>query len=169
MNRVFQAAALLSAILLQACSSVDDDRIPAYAVSISLSDAGTWNTYGVAGFGNHRRFILTSTLREPRNFPFSTQSATGFGGVLLISGMDPFTATTDTPLAYDLACPVELKPDVRVQIEGDLYEAVCPVCGSRFNVTTGAGRPFPAPQPPVISNMVSGVINACTPATEATS
>lgn len=135
----------LAVTALAGCHSVDDDRIPMHAVSINLADAGRWNTYGVAGFGTSRRFIMSSGLREPQGFPYSTQSATGYGGVLLINGMDPFTATTDTPLAYDLACPVEVKPDVRVEIKGELYEAVCPVCGSHYDVTMGGGSPLSGP------------------------
>lgn len=132
-------------MLLNGCNTVDDDRIPAYAVNINISDAGSWNTYGVSGFGSSRRFILSTGLREPSGFPYSQQSATGYGGVLLISGMDPFTTTTDTPLAYDLSCPVEVKPDVRVVIEGSLYEAVCPKCGSHYDVTMGGGSPLSGP------------------------
>lgn len=139
------APALTAALLASACHSVDDDRIPAYAVSINLGDAALWNTYGVAGYGMSRRFILSPSLREPAGFPYSGQSATGFGGVLLINGMDPFTATTDTPLAYDLSCPVEVKPSVRVEIEGERYEAVCPVCGSHYDVTMGGGSPLSGP------------------------
>lgn len=139
------AAALLAVSSFSSCHTVDDDRIPAYAVYLNLGDTGTWNTYGVSGFGSSRRFILASGLRQPSGFPFSQQSATGFGGVLLINGMDPFTTATDVPLAYDLACPVELKPDVRVEIQGDLYEAVCPVCGSHYDVTMGGGAPLAGP------------------------
>lgn len=136
---------MLVAVMAVGCHSVDDDRIPAYAVSINLGDAAFWNTYGVSGFGSNRRFILSPSLREPRGFPYSQQSATGYGGVLLISGMDPFTNQTDVPLAYDLACPVEVKADVRVQIEGELFEAVCPVCGSHYDVTMSGGSPVSGP------------------------
>lgn len=130
---------------LASCQSVDDDRIPSYAVNVNISDAGSWNTYGVAGFGSSRRFIFAQGVREPARFPYTAQSATGYGGVLLISGMDPYTATTDTPLAYDLACPVELKPSMRVEIEGDTYEAVCPGCNSHYDVTMGGGAPVSGP------------------------
>lgn len=133
------------AVAAGGCDSVENDIIPAAPVNIVLSDAGTWNTYGVAGYGVNRRFILSQGLREPVGFPYSQTSATGFGGVLLISGMDPFTATTDTPLAYDLACPVERKADIRVEIEGDLYEAVCHQCGSHYDVTMGGGSPLSGP------------------------
>lgn len=133
------------AILTSACESVDSDRIPNMPVSINMADAGMWNSYGVAGFGSLKRFILSPGLREPSGFPYSQTSATGFGGVLLIEGMDPYEMTTGVPLAYDLACPVEMKQDVRIHVTGDLYEAVCPVCGSRFDVTMGGGAPLSGP------------------------
>lgn len=130
---------------IASCDTVDDDRIPNFAVYINIGDTGLWNSYGVAGFGSSRNFILTSSLRQPSGFTYNTQSATGFGGVLLINGMDPFNGATDVPLAYDLACPVECKADIRVTIEGDLYEAVCPVCHSRYDVTMSGGAPISGP------------------------
>lgn len=139
------AAAILLSAAAAGCSEVNDDRIPGAPVNISLSDVATWNTYGVAGFGSNRQFILSSGIRVPKGFPFNQGSATGFGGVLLISGMDPFTATTDYPLAYDLACPVEMKADIRVEVENELYNAVCPSCGSVFDVTMAGGTPLSGP------------------------
>lgn len=141
-----KSAAICAAMLgLASCHSVDDTRIPAYAVNITISDTGMWNTYGVTGYGMWRRFILGDGVREPYGFPYSQQNATGYGGVLLISGMDPFTTQTGVPLAYDLSCPVEMKADVRVEVEDELYQAVCPVCGSRYDVTMGGGNPLSGP------------------------
>lgn len=142
------AATLLSAAFLilplSGCGSVDDDRIPNMAVNINMAGLGMWNTYGVSGYGQYRRFILTSSTREPSGFPYSQTNATGFGGVLLIGGIDPFTGDS-APQAYDLACPVERVFNIRVNIEGDLYEAVCPKCGSHYDVTMGGGAPLSGP------------------------
>lgn len=110
------------------------------AVSINLSEAGMWNTYGVSGYGQYRYFI--KELGEPRNFRYLDRTYTGFGGVLLIGGMDPFSTQTNVPLAYDLACPVERKANIRVQIDADNFEAVCPDCGSRYDVTMAGGSPI---------------------------
>lgn len=132
-----------SGMIMTGCHSVSDDRIPNMPVSIRLDNTGLWNTYGVSGFGSHRDFILSQ--RIPTGFPYSETSATGFGGVLLISGMDPFTTTTDIPLAYDLSCPVERKPDIRVFIDDDTYVAVCPQCHSTYDVTMGGGGPLSGP------------------------
>lgn len=143
--RLLPAVAALAGVAAMAggCNSVVDDRIPAVPVTINLSDAGRWNTYGVSGFGIYRYFIRP--LHEPSNFPYTDQTYTGFGGVLLIGGMDPFTADTQVPLAYDLACPVECRTDVRVRIDENKYEAVCDVCGSRYDVTMAGGSPVSGP------------------------
>ncbi len=131
------AVAALALLALSACSKVDDDRIPSMPVAINLADAGMWNVYGVSGTGIHRRFI--KELGEPAGFTYTANTYTGFGGVLLIGGIDPFDGVTDQPLAYDLSCPVECKRNIRVAIDPANLEAVCPVCGSRYNVLSGGG------------------------------
>ena len=140
---VFGACLILCLLIpCQSCQTVDDNRIPNMPVNISIGDIGMWNTYGVSGFGNNRNFILTSSgTRIPADFPFTTTSATGFGGVLLIEGLDTYTSSVSVPLAYDLACPVERQPDVRVRVNPETYYAECPVCESVYDVTMGAGGP----------------------------
>ena len=129
-----------------ACHTVDDTRIPAMPVFLDLSDQGMWVSYGVSGFGDFQYFVYQQgSSFEPAGFPFTARSATGFGGVLLIEGMDPFTLETLTPLAYDLSCPVERSPTVRVRIDPATYEAVCPVCDSHYDVTMAAGAPTAGP------------------------
>lgn len=122
-----------------ACDDVDSSRIPAYKVQIALNNIGLWNTWGVGGYGQYRRFIREE--REPAGFSFRETTYTGYGGVLLIMGMDPFGEGDIIPLAYDLSCPVECKPDIRVAIDDDNLEAVCPQCGSRYNVLMNGGAP----------------------------
>ena len=125
------------------CQTVDNERIPNMAVNISLSDAGLWNTYGVSGFGSNRNFIYKpGGISVPSGFPYKYGSATGFGGVLLIEGIDPFSTITAAPLAYDLACPVERKADIRVHIDMDTYVAVCDECHSTYDVTMQGGAPI---------------------------
>ncbi|MCH5228888.1 MAG: hypothetical protein J1F12_02705 [Muribaculaceae bacterium] len=130
-------------ILFTGCKSIDNERIPNMAVNISLSDAGLWNTYGVSGFGSHRYFILRPSGGSlPTGFPYKSGSATGFGGVLLIEGIDPINALSAAPLAYDLACPVESKRDIIVHIDPENYVAVCNECHSTYDVTMGGGAPI---------------------------
>ncbi len=128
--------------------SIDDDqRIPAVAVNIRLDNQGLWNTYGVGGYGIYRYFVRDT--HEPANFSFNETTFTGYGGVLLIGGTNPFTGEAYTPMAYDMSCPVERKPEIRVRIDDTNLEAVCPVCTSRYDVLMNAGTPVsgPAVQP----------------------
>lgn len=135
--------ALLSAV--SSCNQVDDDRIPSLPVYINLSGAGMWNSYGVSGVGISRNFINWQGVVSPSGFPFNANTYVGFGGVLLIGGIDPFTSDPNVPLAYDLSCPVECSQTVRVAIDQDNLEAVCPVCGSHYNVVTAGGSPVAGP------------------------
>ena len=129
--------------LAAACNTVDDDRVPDLPVVINLSSPEYWHTYGVSAFGQYNIFI--KSLGEPRNFPFVANTSTGYGGVLLVCGFNPFTLEAAVPMAYDLCCPVERKPDIRVRMQQDdepLPFAVCPECGSRYNVVEGGGGPM---------------------------
>lgn len=136
-------AVMLSALC--SCNQVDDDRIPSLPVQINLSGAGMWNTYGVNGVGISRNFINREGERQPADFHFTATTYTGFGGVLLIGGIDPFTAESNVPLAYDLSCPVERTPTTRVAVDKENFEAVCPVCGSRYDVIMAGGSPVGGP------------------------
>ncbi|MEE1022383.1 MAG: hypothetical protein U0L83_04525 [Muribaculaceae bacterium] len=138
--RLLPAAAVM---LAAGCHGIDDERIPAMPVAINLADAGLWNVYGVKTLGEYNEFI--KPLNIPAGFFYGDNTYTGFGGVLLIGGMDPFDPTTFSPLAYDLSCPVECKRDIRVRIDDESLEAVCPVCESRYNVLMGGGASVAGP------------------------
>ena len=115
-------------------------------VYIDLSDQGMWNTYGVTAFGAFDYFVRQSgSPLLPPGYPYKDAEATGYGGVLLVNGMDPFTLEAGVPLAYDLSCPVEKSRTVRVSVDPETLEAVCPICTSRYNVATGAGAPVAGP------------------------
>ena len=127
-----------------ACHQLNDERIPAMAVSIDLSNQGIWDTWGVHYPGQHFEFILRNPVREPAGFPYSYGSATGYGGVLLIYGQNSFTGEVG-PLAYDLSCPVERMPEITVYVDENSLEAICPDCGSHYNVLEAGGAPTEGP------------------------
>ena len=114
------------------------------AVNIDLSNQGVWNTYGVHGYGQFNLFIYNSSMRVPSGYPYTYNSATGYGGILLIYGQNPYSGEVG-PLAYDLSCPVERLPDVRVYVDENSLDAVCPDCGSHYNVIEAGGAPLSGP------------------------
>lgn len=59
----------------------------------------------------------------------------GYAGILIYHGLD------DEIYAFDLACTKEVKRTVRVVTDSLVTgQAVCPVCGSVFNVAYGSGN-----------------------------
>ena len=124
---------LAAAMLLAAgCDRIDNKAVPSFTVRIDLGGYALWNAYGVSGMGDYRVFDRIKGI--PANFPYNVNTYTGYGGVLLMMGIDG-------PLAYDLSCPVECSHDITLSIDPENFEAVCPKCGSRYNPLTGAGGP----------------------------
>lgn len=119
--------------LCASCTHIDDKRLPPAAVHIAFNNVGEWHEYGIAGATSYRRFIKSE--REPAGFPYTALSYTGYGGILLIGDIN------GNPIAYDLACPVECKSNVRVYVTDDL-KAECPVCHSLYDIITNYGHPL---------------------------
>lgn len=122
------------AMLTAGCDTVDNKRLPAVPVQIVLSDPGGWITYGVSGAMQSRRFVRA--LKLPADFPYTSSTFTGYGGVLLVS--DVF----GTAQAYDMACPVECKSDVRIEVDHDAQVARCPKCKSTYDIFSNQGSPL---------------------------
>ncbi|MDE6377323.1 MAG: hypothetical protein K2K72_01100 [Duncaniella sp.] len=133
---------LLTLFLLVSCDSVDDERIPYAPVHLSFANEADWLTWGVpevsAGW---RRYIYRPGSRDniPVGYPYKGVDATGYGGLLLV------TDALGNPVAYDLACPYEARPEVRIEVpEGELF-ARCPKCGSTYDIFTNHGNPRSGP------------------------
>ena len=141
MNKISFAILLLVA-MLASCERINNKEVPSFMVRLDLGTYAEWNTYGVAGVGDYRYFNRDKRL--PANYPYNVNTYTGYGGVLLIMGMDPATGSY-APIAFDAACPVENRMDVVVGINSENFEAVCPQCGSRYDVLMGSGGPLSGP------------------------
>lgn len=129
--KLIAAMALLAAA--SSCDHIDNKAVPRFTVRIDLGNYALWNTYGVAGVGDYRIFDRTKGI--PSNFPYNVNTFTGYGGVLLMMGIEG-------PMAYDLSCPVEVSPTINLSVNPENFEAVCPTCGSRYDPLMGAGGPI---------------------------
>lgn len=130
---------ILITLISTGCHSVDDERIPYCEVRLTFTTIGDWHKYGVGGAGESKRFILANNLRQPIDFPFSVMDRTGYGGLLL--SMDAL----GNVIVYDLACPYEVRPSIRIRVpEGETY-AECPECGSTYDIYTNYGHPLSGP------------------------
>lgn len=122
------ALLVLSLLTHAGCTSVNDERIPYSPVRISFRSQGDWQTFGVGGAAETRSFILQERL--PAGFPYTAMSATGFGGVLLVCDYD------GEYRAFDLACPVECRSNIRIRpvLNDGEPRGECPVCGSTYDI-----------------------------------
>ncbi len=138
-NKISRTAivSVMMAVALSACKRIDDQRLPPVPVYVNFTTIGDWNIYGVAGAGSYRYFIKAE--RQPAGYPYSAANYTGFGGLLLIGDIH------GNPIAYDLACPVECRSDVRIRMLDDELKAECPVCHSVYDVVTNYGAPLSGP------------------------
>jgi hypothetical protein len=93
-----------------------------------------WDTYGVGGALDTRRFIKAD--RVPANYPYAAGNYTGFGGVLLVCDYQ------GNAVAYDLACPVECKATVRVSVNTTSHIAECQTCHSTYDIFENYGYPL---------------------------
>ena len=87
-----------------------------------------------------RRNLNTINCLFPGDYYYITEPQTasdrlGYGGLLLVMGFD------DQYYAYDLACPVECRTDVRVGQPSEVLEVVCPQCGESYQLGFGLGTP----------------------------
>ena len=133
---------ILAAVLsLFGCSdSVDDNRIPYCEVHLTFKTVGDWNLYGVKGdAADYCRYINTPALRIPAEFPYTALDRTGYGGLLIV------TDILGDLHVYDLSCPYECSPQIRVEIPSGELHARCPSCGSTYEIFSNGGMPVSGP------------------------
>ena len=128
---------LLVLLAAGGCKHLDDDRIPPAPVHLAFNTVADWNKYGVAGALGSKRYIRSE--RVPADFPYTAMSQTGFGGLLIVGDI------LGAPRAYDLACPVECRADVRIAVDNETAKAYCPKCKSVYDVFTNYGQPLSGP------------------------
>lgn len=109
-------------------------NIPPMPVYINLSGGSMWAIFGVYNPLETRYFNVEQGV--PSGFPYTANSFTGFGGVLLVHN------AMGQVCAYDAACPYEHRKDVVLRIDQTDFQAVCPNCGSRFEIISGNGIPM---------------------------
>ena len=134
-------AIIIATLVMTGCShSVDDERVPYCEVHLSFTTVAEWNLYGVKGdAADYRRYIEAAGITEPAGFPYKAADHTGYSGLLLVSDV------LGNLIAYDLACPYDPNPAVRLEIpEGEIF-ARCPKCGSTFDIYTNHGNPRSGP------------------------
>lgn len=133
MNKIKRIFPLLIAFVLLSCADTDDSSIPYRIVylelNLSYQDKAltTIQAYKIYTEGNVDK----------------AGEYTGYGGVLVYHGIS--TTGSDAYYAFDAACPYEASESVSVEVDEDAVYAVCPECGSKFELLNGIGNPVEGP------------------------
>lgn len=106
------------------CTKTEHSYFPSYPVYLELDL--TFEDKDLNGVMAYKEYILGKTSG------LGATERTGLGGVLVYHSVDGY-------YAYDLACPYEIQASVRVEMDDDAIYAVCPKCGSKYNVFEGYG------------------------------
>ena len=114
------------------CKEEARPSIPSFEVYIEVSRSSFPNDYAkLQNPNNAVSYIYTPGVPMPANFKY------GYGGVLIFRDLEGRIKSCD------LACPVEASRTVRVEV--NMPYAVCPVCGSKFDLSYGFASPSAGP------------------------
>lgn len=114
--------------LLFSCEDPNQTRIPYALVNMNLNLSTQFPT-----FTNVYDTLIFSTPR----YGYVGQDYVGYGGILVVVGLGD---SGSQYYAYDLCCPYEVDPKIRVFTDETGRYAKCKVCGSEFYIADGWGR-----------------------------
>lgn len=112
---------ILFTLLAEGCGNDSVSSIPIFPVSFSFYPDHLDRELLSIG---HKSFI------EPRK----AMERMGFGGILVVKSFDGINGLY---YAYDLACPYEHNRNKLVEVDKSGAKAVCPHCGSEFEIVYG--------------------------------
>ena len=127
MKRLF--GILLGFLLFSACDSSFQSSIPDYPVSLELD---------LRFEDKELRAVQAYKIYTLRNININLERC-GFGGVLVYHGVN--SLATDAFYAFDIACPYEAQSNITVEIDNEGIYAICPKCGSKYELINGVGNP----------------------------
>lgn len=126
-DRFYPLALLLAFWLLRPVScQVIENPVPAWRVYLNIDL--TFKDKALKAVPAYKIFML-------KDANLAQGESVGFGGVLVVHNM------FDEYKAFDLACPYEARRDVLVEVDNEVLYAVCPVCGTKYDIGTGYGAP----------------------------
>ena len=70
-----------------------------------------------------------------KNINIALGERAGFGGILVVHNM------LGEYKAFDRACPYEINAGITVEVDNEVLYAVCPKCGTTYEIGIGSGVP----------------------------
>lgn len=133
MDKIRRIFPLLILFTLLSCADTIEIRIPTRQVYIELDLS--FNDKVLSATMAHKIY----TQKDANQYG----EKMGFGGVLVYHGLS--SIGTSTFYAFDAACPYEASSNVTVEVEESGIYAICPKCGSKYELLNGFGSPVEGP------------------------
>ena len=133
MDKLVRICSLLSLFVLFSCTETVEERIPIRAVYLELDL--TYQDRELNAIQAYKIYHQSDVNQAGER--------TGFGGVLVYHGLS--TMGTGAFYAFDAACPYEASSTVVLSVDESAVYAVCPECGSKFELLNGIGNPVEGP------------------------
>jgi nitrite reductase/ring-hydroxylating ferredoxin subunit len=111
------------------CTDAYDHPIPSYPVYLLLDL--TFEDKELKAPGSYREYTV-------RDINPGLGERVGFGGILVVH-----TTMLNEYRAFDRACPHEAQSGVTVEVDGEGLNAVCPRCGTKYEVIVGLATGAP--------------------------
>jgi len=127
----------LLALQFVSCDDTYISSIPDFPVYLQLDLTTTYPTFKNSS-NKSLIFIKGITPNIPEIY------ATGYGGILVYSGVMRDDSGNTIYYAFDLSCPYEHKQTIRVK-PNDIGQAICDSCKSVYIISYGNGDPISGP------------------------
>ncbi|MDR1407728.1 MAG: (2Fe-2S)-binding protein [Tannerella sp.] len=115
---------LILSLLAFACGEVENP-VPNYPVYLDLDL--TFEDKALRDVPSSKTYTL-------KNININTERV-GFGGVLVVHASDGLF------YAFDMACPYEASRSAIIEADANTLYAVCPKCGTKYDIGFGSGAP----------------------------
>jgi nitrite reductase/ring-hydroxylating ferredoxin subunit len=122
MKRILFICCLLISHLT--CTDEYENPIPSFPVYLYLDL--TFEDKELKAIGSYKEYT-------DKNINHESGKRSGFGGILVVHTM------LDEFKAFDRACPFEVQPDITVEVDEEVLYAICPKCGSKYDIGFGTG------------------------------
>lgn len=128
MDKIRRIFPLLILFTLLSCADTIETRIPYRIVSLELDLA--YQDKALNAIQAYKIYTQANIDQD--------REQTGFGGVLVYHGLS--SNGTGAFFAFDAACPHEASANVIVDVDESAVYAICPKCGSKFELLNGEER-----------------------------
>lgn len=124
----------LFTLLAVSCAKQLEPSIPYYPVYVEIDLNQEWRLQAPQASKIFNQSNIDQELERGK---------TGLGGVLVYYGLS-VDGSKNMYYAFDAACPHEASKNTVLEVVDDIY-AVCPKCGSKYEILTGVGNPKEGP------------------------